>query len=84
MITGEQVKAARKLLSWSQMALALEAGITQGTVSNFETGKNRLSVPTVTTIRRTLQTAGVEFTNGKRPGVKLKARARMLGSRPGT
>jgi transcriptional regulator with XRE-family HTH domain len=83
MITGEQVKAARKLLSWSQMALALEAGITQGTVSNFETGKNRLSVPTVTTIRRTLQTAGVEFTIGGEPGMKLKAKARMLGSRPG-
>jgi hypothetical protein len=30
MITGEQVKAARQLLGWSQMTLALEASIEHG------------------------------------------------------
>jgi transcriptional regulator with XRE-family HTH domain len=72
MITGEQVKAARKLLKWTQEALAFEAGITQGTVTNFETGKNRLSVLAVTTIQRALEAAGVEFTNGGKSGVRLK------------
>jgi transcriptional regulator with XRE-family HTH domain len=88
MITGEQVKAARKLLKWSQEALAFEAGITQATVTNFETGKHRLAALSLTTIQRALEAAGVEFTNGGEPGVKLKAKAGakagLLGSRPGS
>jgi transcriptional regulator with XRE-family HTH domain len=55
MITGEQIKAARKLLGWSQMTLALEANIEQSTVANFETGKTRPSVLSVSTIKRTLK-----------------------------
>ena len=61
MITGEQVKAARKLLGWSQMTLALEASFDQSTVAKFETGKSRPSVLRVSTIKRTLEGAGVEF-----------------------
>jgi transcriptional regulator with XRE-family HTH domain len=71
MITGEQVRVARKLLGWSQLALALEAGVTQGTVANFEAGKKHLSVLSVSTIKRTLEGAGVEFTESE-PGVRLK------------
>jgi transcriptional regulator with XRE-family HTH domain len=41
MITGEQVKAARKLLGWSQMLLALEASLDQTTVAKFERGESR-------------------------------------------
>jgi hypothetical protein len=37
MITGEQVKAARKLLGWSQLTLSLEASVATSTVTNFET-----------------------------------------------
>jgi transcriptional regulator with XRE-family HTH domain len=80
MITGEQVKAARELLGWSQMTLALEASVDQSTVWKFETGKSQASGLSASTIERTLEAAGVEFTDG---GVKLKAKARMLGSRPG-
>jgi transcriptional regulator with XRE-family HTH domain len=71
MITGEQIKAARKLLGWSQMTLALEAGLEQSTVANFETGKTRPSVLSVSSIRRALEGAGVGFTNGDGPGVRL-------------
>ena len=39
MITSDQVKAARKLIGWSQMTLALEASVLQSSVMNFETGK---------------------------------------------
>jgi predicted transcriptional regulator len=63
MITGEHVKAARKLLGWSQMALALEAKVDQSTVTKFETGKSRPSVLSVSTIKRIL--AGVEFAEGE-------------------
>jgi transcriptional regulator with XRE-family HTH domain len=72
MITGEQVRAARKLLGWSQMALALEAHVEQSTVTNFETGKSRPSVLIVSTIKRILEAAGVEFTDGGRPEVKMR------------
>ena len=39
MITGQQVKAARKLLEWSQIELALEANVDPSTIVNFEGGK---------------------------------------------
>jgi transcriptional regulator with XRE-family HTH domain len=61
MITGEQVKAARKLLSWSQLTLALEASVAPSTVQKFERGESRPSVLCVSTIKRTLEGAGVEF-----------------------
>jgi transcriptional regulator with XRE-family HTH domain len=67
MITGERFKAARKLLGWSQMTLAIEAGITQGTVTNFKAGKFRLSAIGVSTIQHAPEAAGVEFTNGGEP-----------------
>jgi transcriptional regulator with XRE-family HTH domain len=72
MITGEQVKAARKLLKWSQEGLWLEAGVGPTTLKNFETGQSRPSVLSVTTIQRALEAAGVEFTNGGKSGVRLK------------
>jgi transcriptional regulator with XRE-family HTH domain len=65
MITGEQVKAARKLLGWSQLTLALEARVDQSTVTKFEAGKSRPSVLSVSTIKRTLEGAGVEFPEGE-------------------
>jgi ribosome-binding protein aMBF1 (putative translation factor) len=39
MITGEQVKAARKLLGWSQMTLALEARVEQSTVNSIASSR---------------------------------------------
>jgi ribosome-binding protein aMBF1 (putative translation factor) len=75
MITGEQVKAARKLLGWSHVMLALEASVDQSTVMKFETGKSRPSVLSVSTIKRTLEAAGVQFTDGGRPEVKMRTQS---------
>jgi transcriptional regulator with XRE-family HTH domain len=75
MITGEQVRDARKLLGWSQMTLALEASVDQSTVVKFETGKSRPSVLSVSTIKRTLEAAGIEFTDGGRPEVRMRTRS---------
>jgi transcriptional regulator with XRE-family HTH domain len=71
MITGEQIRAARKLLGWSQLALALEASLDQSTVAKFERGESRPSVLSVSAIKRTLEGAGVEFPEGE-PRVKLR------------
>jgi transcriptional regulator with XRE-family HTH domain len=65
MITGEEVVAARKLVRWSQITLALEASVLQSTVMKFETGKGRPSELTVSNIKRTLENAGIEFRVGK-------------------
>jgi transcriptional regulator with XRE-family HTH domain len=67
MITGEQIKAARKLLGWSQMTLALEASIEQSTVAKFERGETRAEGRTVSAIQTALESAGIAFTNGE-PG----------------
>jgi transcriptional regulator with XRE-family HTH domain len=74
LITGEQVKTARKLLGWSQMTLGFEAGTNQQTVLKFERGESRAEGRTISAFQRALESGGVEFTNGGEPGVKLKAK----------
>jgi transcriptional regulator with XRE-family HTH domain len=39
MITPAQIKAARKLLGWSQMTLALEAGVAATRIGSLERAK---------------------------------------------
>jgi transcriptional regulator with XRE-family HTH domain len=73
MITGEQVSVARRLLGWSLMRLSNFCGVSNVTIQNFEMGRDRRpTTPDVEAIQRALEEAGVEFTNGKRPGVRLK------------
>jgi len=72
MITGDQIKAARSLLGWSQPRLANAAGLSEGTVKRFETGLAVVSQDAISRMRVALEAAGVEFTNGKRPGVRLR------------
>jgi hypothetical protein len=43
-------------------------------VSKIETGAYAGAPTTLEAIRRTLEYAGVEFTNGEAPGVKLRKR----------
>jgi hypothetical protein len=76
MITGEQVKAARKLLGWSCTRLAGRADdISESTIRTFEDG-HRPTDRKINAIRCALEAAGVEFTNGDGPCVRLKATAR--------
>ncbi len=75
-MTGQQVKAARGLLGWTQDTLAGETGVSRTTIAHFETGKNRPSALSVSMIRRALEAAGVEFTNSDEPGVKIRKQPR--------
>ena len=74
-ITGEQIRAAR-LLGWHRSMVANKArGITGNTVGKAEgtfPGRPRTDEQ-LAEIKRTLEAAGVEFTIGGEPGVKLKA-----------
>jgi len=63
---------ARAALNWSLEDLAKAADVHRNTISNFETGKYAGDAETLTKIRAALEKAGVVFTNGGEPGVKLK------------
>ena len=82
MITIEQLRAARGLLGWSQTELAERAGLSLPTVKRVEAGAGpRVSDTARKKLRRTLETAGVEFIeeNGGGPGVRLRKRQQKKG-----
>lgn len=69
-----QVKMARAALGWSMDKLGKAAGVHRNTVANFETEVYAGDPATLQKIRRALEKAGIEFTNGDAPGVRLKRR----------
>jgi len=71
MVTPAQCRAARGLLGWNQQELARQAGVGIVTVHQLETGVSQPRRATLDVIRRALESAGVEFTNGEQPGVRL-------------
>ncbi|HEY0202669.1 MAG TPA: hypothetical protein VGC15_00785 [Acetobacteraceae bacterium] len=80
-MTPEQFKAARALLGWSKDRLAARSGTSVQMLKVFEeTGRvvslndrdHVVPVDAVAAVRATLEEAGVEFTNGDVPGVRLR------------
>jgi transcriptional regulator with XRE-family HTH domain len=63
---------ARAALNWSLQQLSEAAGVHRNTISNFETGRYAGEPATLEAIRTALEAAGVEFTNGGQPGVRLR------------
>ena len=89
-VTGEQCRAARRLLGWTMTRLAREAGLPQANyISTFELeGRMMMSqsrtsqVNRVAAIRAALERAGIEFVDGD-TGPKVQLRATVL-SHPST
>jgi transcriptional regulator with XRE-family HTH domain len=76
-MTPSQCRAARGLLNWTQDEMASAAHLSVVTVRNFENEKSTPQRATLDVMQRALEAAGVEFTNGEQPGVRLtKAAAR--------
>ena len=73
MFTPAQCRAARGLLDWSQKQLADAARVGVVTVRQFESGSVQPRNATLEVMRRALEQAGVEFTNGDQPGVRFAA-----------
>lgn len=71
-MTPAQCRQARELLGWTDAQLAERAGIKLGTVRYMEMGHGRPHARTLAVIRAALEGAGVEFTNGETPEVKLR------------
>jgi transcriptional regulator with XRE-family HTH domain len=71
-LSQAQCRAARALLDWSQAVLAEKAEVAKQTLADFERGARQPYPRTLADIRSTLEAAGVEFTNGDSPGVRMK------------
>jgi transcriptional regulator with XRE-family HTH domain len=71
-MTPAQCRAARALLDMTQPQLAEAAGLGLSTVVDYERTRRNVSPDAVGAIRSALEAAGVEFTNGDQPGVRLK------------
>ena len=71
-MTGEQCRAARALLSWSQEELAFRAGLSVSAIGSIERGRKAPTAYNLRTLKRTFDGAGVEFTDDDPPGVRLK------------
>ena len=65
-----QVRMARAAVGWGVRELAKKAGITANTVTRIENGADAKQ-STMDALQRALEAAGVEFTNGDQPGVRL-------------
>jgi transcriptional regulator with XRE-family HTH domain len=70
---------ARVALGMGVRELAALAGVSPDTIARLERGEP-LRESTLQTIQRCLEAAGVEFTNGDQPGVRL--RGPQLGGMP--
>jgi transcriptional regulator with XRE-family HTH domain len=64
-VTSAQIRAARGLLDWTVRDVAERSGVHRDTVSNIETGAYAGAPATLEAIRRTLEYAGIELTNGE-------------------
>ncbi len=71
-ITPAQCRAARALLNWSQDYLGEAAKAARKTIADFEREARTPYDRTLVAIRTALEAAGVEFTNGDAPGVRLR------------
>ena len=68
-----QSRMARAALKLSVRDLAKLSHVATGTIVRLEAGET-LQPRTIDVIRHALEKAGVEFTNGDKPGVRLKSR----------
>jgi transcriptional regulator with XRE-family HTH domain len=71
-ISPEQSRAARRLLNWSMVRLGGRSNVSESTIRNFEEGLRVLPANYIAAIRAALEAAGVEFTNGDQPGVRMR------------
>jgi DNA-binding XRE family transcriptional regulator len=65
---------ARAALNWTVRDLAEATGLHRNTINNIEVGRYVGDPKTLAAIERIFTRAGVEFTNGDAPGVRLKKR----------
>ena len=72
-ISSAQMRAARALLRWSALDLASASKVGVATIRRAEVvdGEIPVTLANEAALRGALEAAGVEFTNGDQPGVRL-------------
>jgi transcriptional regulator with XRE-family HTH domain len=76
-----QLRMARAAVGWGVRELAAKAGVTANTVTRIENGADAKQ-STIDALQRALEAAGVEFTNGEQPGVRLTKAAAAHSAKP--
>src|SRR5215813_8776926 len=71
-VTSAQIRMARAALNWTVRDLAEATGLHRNTINNIEVGRYAGDPESLAVIETVLTRAGVEFTNGNRPGVRLR------------
>ncbi|KNY19131.1 helix-turn-helix transcriptional regulator [Methylobacterium sp. ARG-1] len=71
MLKPEQIRGARAMLGLTQAEIAKRAGMSVTGLNNIERGASDPKASTLDAIRRVFEEAGIAFTNGGEPGVKL-------------
>ena len=74
MITGTQLRKARELLGWKSSDLAKRAKVSRAAIVRAEasSGDPMITIAQAGMLVDTLCAAGIEFTVGGEPSVKLK------------
>ena len=72
-ISYQQCKAARNLVSWKQEDLSKKSGINKETLADFERGVRNLKVDTLEKIANAFEKSGIRFENDE-----IKYRADLL------
>ena len=83
-ISVRHVKAARGLLDWTVQQLAERANISAATIHNWENHRHQPQKVTREAIQKTFEDAGIEFSNGRRPGVALQLGEDCIDEHDGT
>ena len=78
-----QLRMARAAVGWGVRELAEKAGVTANTVTRIENGADAKQ-STIDALQRALEAAGVEFTNGDQPGVRVTKVAAARCREPGS
>jgi transcriptional regulator with XRE-family HTH domain len=76
-----QLRMARAAIGWGVRELAENAGVTANTVTRIENGADAKQ-STIDALQRALEAAGIEFTNGDQPGVRLTKAAATCSAEP--
>jgi transcriptional regulator with XRE-family HTH domain len=76
-----QCRMARAALGLGVRELAAAAKVSIDTIARFERG-DELKERTIDALQRALEAAGVEFTNGDQPGVRLTKAAAAQSAKP--
>ena len=71
-VTSAQLRMARAALNWTVRNLAEASGLHRNTITNIEVGRYAGDPKTLAILEKILTKAGVEFTNGDQPGVRLR------------